>query len=78
MATVPGAMPVTTPVLLIVAIAVFELAQLPPAVPVALARARVDASQAAVPPIITPAAGSALTVNANVVYAEPHDAVLAV
>jgi hypothetical protein len=63
-------MPVTTPVVLTVAIAVFVLLHTPPVV--ASASVVVAPGQTVVVPVMVPAVASGLTVNSAVSFAEPQ------
>ena len=70
MVAVPADMPVTTPVLPIVATPELLLLHTPPAL--ALLNVIVDASQTVVVPVIVPAFGNGLTVTTAVVLATPQ------
>ena len=78
MVVVPTAIADTKPVLFTVATELLLLLQVPPVVPVGLLRLDVFPAQADKVPVMAPATGKALTVNAAVAVADPHEAVFAV
>ena len=78
MVVVPTAIADTKPVLFTVATDVLLLLHVPPEVPVGFVRLDVLPAQADKVPVMAPATGKALTVNAAVAVADPHEALFEV